>query len=72
MESFIVNENGEHKGGRIVCSVCGNRAGVRWTKNRRGNDGSKWTDRITCRCGSTERFYIHSGKIIEQKLAKVS
>jgi len=46
-----------------------NENGVRWTKNRRGNNSKKWTDRITCPCGSTERFYIYTGEIIEQKLA---
>ena len=67
--SFIVNEYGERKGGRIVCSVCGNSSGVRWTKSNRGPDIHKWTHRITCKCGSTERFYAMSGEIVEQKLA---
>ena len=69
-DSFIVNENGEHKGGLIVCSVCGNRNGVRWTKSNRGNNPNKWTERRTCLvCGSTERYRIHGGEIIEQRLA---
>jgi hypothetical protein len=42
METFIVNEKGErNKGGKIVCCVCGNNRGIRWTKNRRGNDPTK-------------------------------
>lgn len=71
-DSFIVNENGEHKGGRIVCSVCGNRSGVRWTKSNKGNDCNKWTQRVTCKCGSTVRFYSKTGEIVEQKLAKIA
>jgi len=71
VQSFIVNENGEHKGGQIVCSVCGNRNGVRWTKNNRGNDCRKWTFRITCLvCGSTEKAYRNTGEIVEQRIAK--
>ena len=71
-DGFIVNEYGAHSGGRIVCSVCGNADGVRWTKCNRGNDISKWTERVTCRCGSTARFYRRGGEIIEQKLAIIT
>ena len=70
-EGFVVNEHGERKGGRIVCSVCGNKNGVRWTKANRGNDCKKWTERRTClACGTTERFFTHTGEIMEQRLAK--
>ena len=69
MKSFIVDENGEHNGGHITCSVCGSRDGAKWSKNNRGNDSRKWTQRITClSCGSTERSYRRTGEIIEQKL----
>jgi hypothetical protein len=70
METFIVNEKGErNKGGKIVCCVCGNNRGIRWTKNRRGNDPTKWTDRKTCPdCKTTERSKIYTGEIIDQKL----
>ena len=69
--SFVVNENGEHEGGQIVCSVCNNQNGVRWTQSYRNPLPHKWTRRITClKCGSTERSYLHTGEIIEQRLAK--
>ena len=69
--SFIVNENGERKGGQIICSICGNKEGVRWTKSNRGNNPHKWSERRTCLvCGTTERFLSHGGMIIEQRLAK--
>ena len=76
-DSIFTNEHGERdKGGRIVCSVCDYRGGIRISKYRGGKmpagseytrDSSKWTDRYTCPiCGSTERHYIYTGVIFDQ------
>jgi hypothetical protein len=76
-DSIFTNEHGERdKGGRIRCSVCDYRGGIKISKFRGGkrkgvnpytHDSSQWTNRYTCpQCGSTERKYIYTGLIIEQ------
>lgn len=69
MESILVNEHGKHEGGRMVCRICGNNKGMRFTRYNRGHICIKWTTRITCPiCKSTERSHSNTGQIIEQKI----
>lgn len=68
-KTMLVNENGEiHKGGRMVCRLCGNFGGFKVFKFRRGNNSAKWFNRLECiGCGSIERHDLNTGKILLQK-----
>ena len=69
LESIIVNEQGLHEGGRIMCRICGSQGGMKISKYRGGNDHKKWSNRNTClKCKSTERVSCFGNNVLDQKI----
>jgi len=63
MKELILTEDG-----RMICDHCGSREGFKLWKYRRGNNTSKWYNKLTCvHCKSYEEKLASSGNIKTQQ-----